>query len=162
MISEKMVKAINEQINKEIYSAYLYVGMAAHAASVGLGGVAGWFQVQAKEELGHAMKFFGYVNEQGGKIVLKAIDAPDQKFASVASLFEKTLEHEKVVTASIHSLVALAQKEVDYATEGLLQWFVKEQIEEESSVTDILQKLEIGGKTGSSLLILDGILGQRK
>jgi ferritin len=162
MISEKMVKAINEQINKEIYSAYLYVGMAAYAASVGLGGVAGWFQVQAKEELGHAMKFFGYVNEQGGNIVLKAIDAPDQKFTSVASLFDKTLEHEKVVTASIHGLVALAKKEVDYATDGLLQWFVKEQIEEEASVTDILQKLDIGGKTGSSLLILDGILAQRK
>ncbi len=162
MISEKMNKAINEQINKEIYSAYLYVGMAAHAASAGLSGVSNWFQAQAKEELGHAMKFFGYVNEQGGKIVLKAIDAPDQKFTSVAGLFSKTLEHEKEVTASIHALVVLAKKEVDYATEGLLQWFVKEQIEEEASVTDILQKLEIGGKTGNSILILDGILSQRK
>ncbi|HOW58443.1 MAG TPA: ferritin [Candidatus Omnitrophota bacterium] len=162
MISEKMVKAINEQINKEIYSAYLYAGMAIYAGSVGLNGVMNWFQLQAKEELGHAAKFMAYVNEQGSRVMLKAIDAPDQKFTSVASLFDKTLEHEKEVTASINSLVFLAKKEADYATDGLLQWFVKEQVEEEASVADIIQKLEIGGKAGNSLLILDGILAQRK
>lgn len=162
MISVKMLKAINEQINKELYSAYLYVGMGLYAASEGLGGIANWFQVQAKEEFGHAAKFMHYVNEQGGRVMLQAIEEPDQKFASIASLFDKTLAHEKEVTASIHGLVGLAKKESDYATEALLQWFVSEQVEEESSVMDIIAKLEIGGKEGKSLLILDGHLGQRK
>jgi ferritin len=136
--------------------------MAAYAASLSLNGIANWFKVQAGEEVAHATKFMNYITEQGGKIVLKAIDTPDQKFTSVASLFEKTLAHEKVVTASINNLVALAKKEEDAATEIFLQWFVTEQVEEEANPTEILQKLEIGGKTGSSLLILDGILGQRK
>ncbi len=162
MISEKMVKAINEQITKELFSAYLYVGMAAYAASLSLNGIANWFKIQTREEVEHATKFMKYIVEQGGKIVLKAIDAPDQKFTSVAQLFEKTLAHEKVVTASINSLVTLAKKEDDTATEIFLQWFVTEQVEEEANPTEILQKLEIGGKSGSSLLILDGILAQRK
>jgi len=162
MISEKMNKAINEQINRELYSAYFYVGMAGYAASLSLNGVANWFKIQAGEEVAHATKFMNYITEQGGKIVLKAIDAPDQKFTSVASLFEKTLAHEKVVTASIQNLVTLAKKEEDAATEIFLQWFVTEQVEEEANPAEILQKLAIGGKTGSSLLILDGILAARK
>jgi ferritin len=162
MISEKMQKAISEQVNKEIFSAYIYTGMAIYAASLSLNGIANWFQVQSKEEWGHAMKFIKYVTEQGGRVVLKAVEAPDQKFASVAQLFDKTLEHEKEVTASINGLVSLAKKEDDAATEIFLQWFVTEQVEEEANVADIIQKLAIGGKTGSSLLILDGILGQRK
>jgi ferritin len=162
MISEKMNKAINEQINKELYSAYIYTGMAAYAASLSLNGIANWFQVQTREEIEHATKFMRYITEQGGKLVLKAIDAPDQKFTSVAQLFEETLKHEKIVTASINGLVALAKKEEDTATEIFLQWYVTEQVEEEANPTEILQKLAIGGKTGSSLLILDGILAQRK
>jgi ferritin len=162
MISEKMNKAINEQVNKELYSAYLYAGMAAYAASLSLNGIANWFKIQTKEEIEHATKFMNYINEQGGKIVLKTIDAPDQKFTSVASLFEETLKHEKLVTASIHGLVALAKKDGDVATEIFLQWYVTEQVEEEANPAEILQKLTIGGKTGNSLLILDGILGQRK
>ena len=162
MISEKINKAINEQINKELYSAYLYVGMAAYAASLSLNGIANWFKVQTGEEVQHATKLMNYITEQGGKIVLKAIDAPAQKFTSVAGLFETTLAHEKVVTASINGLVTLAKKEGDAATEIFLQWYVTEQVEEEANPTEILQKLEIGGKTGSSILILDGILGQRK
>ncbi|HNX68984.1 MAG TPA: ferritin [Candidatus Omnitrophota bacterium] len=162
MISEKMNKVISEQVNKELYSAYLYVGMAAYAASLSLNGIANWFKVQAGEEVSHATKFMNYVNEQGGKIALRAIDAPDQKFTSVAQLFEKTLAHEKEVTASINGLVSLAQKEGDNATEIFLQWFVTEQVEEEANPTEILQKLEIGGKSGSSILILDGILAGRK
>ncbi len=162
MISEKMNKAINQQINKEIYSAYLYVSMAAYAASVGLGGCAHWFQAQAGEEIGHATKFFNYINEQGGRVVLSEIAAPPKTFKSAAALFEETLEHEKEVTASIHALATLAKKENDYATEALLQWFITEQVEEEASVADILQKLEIGGKDGKSLLILDSRLAQRK
>ncbi|MFH1800816.1 MAG: ferritin [Candidatus Omnitrophota bacterium] len=162
MISEKMNKAINEQINKELYSAYLYAGMAAYAASLSLNGVANWFKVQTGEEIAHATKFMNYITEQGGKIVLKTINAPDQKFTSVAGLFEETLKHEKVVTASINGLVAFAKKDEDVATEIFLQWYVTEQVEEEANPTEILQKLAIGGKTGNSLLILDGILGQRK
>ena len=162
MISEKMNKAINEQINKELYSAYLYVGMAAYAASLSLNGVANWFKVQTREEVEHATKFMNYITEQGGRVVLKAIDTPDQKFTSVAGLFEKTLTHEKVVTALINGLVTLAKKEGDTATEIFLQWYVTEQVEEEANPTEILQKLTIGGKTGNALLILDGILAGRK
>jgi ferritin len=162
MISGKITKAINDQINKEIYSAYLYIGMAAYAASMALGGISNWFRAQAKEELGHAEKFMNYLSEQGGELVLKAIAAPDQKFTSVAGLFDKTLDHEKEVTASIHNLVTLAKKEADYATEIFLQWFVTEQIEEEASVSDIIQKLAIGGKGGNAILVLDKALALRK
>ncbi|MFH0984063.1 MAG: ferritin [Candidatus Omnitrophota bacterium] len=162
MISEKMNKAINEQINKELFSAYIYTGMAAYAASLSLNGIANWFQIQTKEEIEHAVKFMKYINEQGGTVTLKAIAAPDQKFTSVAGLFEETLKHEKIITSSIKGLVELAKKEGDAATEIFLQWYVTEQVEEEANPTEILQKLAIGGKTGSSLLILDGILGQRK
>lgn len=161
MLTKKMIDSLNEQINKELYSAYLYLGMAAHAQSIGLNGFANWFQVQAKEEMTHAEKFYNYVNQQGGKVTLKAIDEPPQKFSSPADLFQKTYEHEQKVTGLINKLVELAQKQTDHATGAFLQWFVTEQVEEESNANDILQRLNIVGKDGNGILLIDGQLAAR-
>lgn len=162
MISKKMNALLNEQLNFEMHSAYVYLGMVAYASSLGLNGIAGWFRVQVKEELEHAGKFFGYIQQQGGEVELKDIEASKLEFSSAAELFEESLKHEKKVTKRIQDLTAAAKKENDYSTDSFLLWFLNEQVEEEAQLTDILQKLEIGGKSGNSLLILDGILGQRK
>ncbi|MFH1782188.1 MAG: ferritin [Candidatus Omnitrophota bacterium] len=161
MISKKMVKSINEQINKEIYSGYLYLSMAAYATSIGLNGVANWFTVQLQEELAHAQKFYNYVNQQGGRVELAAIDGPPKDFENIKDLFEKTLTHEQMVTKRINDLVALAKKENDNATETFLQWFVTEQVEEEANPTEILQKLNIVGKDGNGILTIDSQLQAR-
>jgi len=161
MISKKMTDDLNVQINKEIYSAYLYLSMAAHATSMGLNGIANWFHTQAQEELVHAQKFYDYINQQGGKVVLAGIDGPPTEFAGATDLFEKTLEHEKIVTKRIHDLIALAKKENDPATETFLQWFVTEQVEEEATPTEILQKLKLAGDSGNGLLMIDSELGAR-
>ncbi len=162
MISKKMNDLLNDQLNFEFYSAYLYLGMAAYAASLGLNGFSGWFKFQTKEEMGHGAKFYEYIQRQGGDIVLGSVASPKQKFTSAAGLFEASLAHERKVTQRIVGLMAAAKKEADYSTESFLLWFLNEQVEEEAQLVDILQKLAIGGKTGNSLLILDGILGQRK
>ena len=161
MLSKKMVKSLNEQINKELYSAYLYLAMASYSAVEGLNGFANWFNVQVKEELTHAERFYKYVNQQGGKVELEAIDKPPAKFTSPVDLFDKTLKHEQKVTKMISSLVALARKENDYATEAALQWFVTEQVEEESNVTENLQKMKIVGKDGNGILTIDSQLAAR-
>jgi len=161
MISEKMIESLNRQINREIFSAYLYLGMNAYALSIGVQGIANWFSVQAKEELCHAQIIFNYVNQQGGRVVLEALETPEQDFSSVTELFQKTLGHEKQVTAMISNLVTLAREEKDYATESFLQWFVTEQVEEEANPTDILQKLNLFGESGEALYRLDTELGQR-
>ncbi|MBU4343470.1 MAG: ferritin [Candidatus Omnitrophica bacterium] len=161
MISKKMSASLNEQINKEIYSGYLYLSMAAYATSIGLNGFANWFKVQMQEEMAHAQKFYDYVNQQGGRIVLKAIDEPPKDFASPRDLFSKTLEHEKMVTKRINDLVKLAKKENDNATETTLQWFVTEQVEEEANPTEMLQKLDIVGKDGNGILTIDNQLATR-
>ena len=161
MISDKMTESLNRQINREIYSAYLYLGMNAYAVSIGVKGIANWFTVQSREELAHSQIMYNYVNQQGGRVVLEDIEAPEQDFSSVTELFEKTLGHEKQVTAMISNLVTLAKEEKDYATESFLQWFVTEQVEEEANPTDILQKLNLFGETGEALYRLDTELGQR-
>jgi len=162
MISKKMTALLNDQLNFEMHSSYVYLGMVAYASSLGLNGIAGWFRIQVKEELEHAAKFFGYIQQQGGEVELKDIATSKLEFATVASLFEESLKHERKVTKRIQDLTAAAKKENDYSTDSFLLWFLNEQVEEEAQLTDILQKLAIGGKTGNSLLILDGILGQRK
>ena len=161
MISKKMVDSLNEQINKEIYSAYLYQSMASYVVSIGLNGFANWFNVQVKEELSHAEKIYNYVNQQGGRVILKAIEGPPTSFSSALDLFENTLEHEKKVTGMINKLVDLARSESDHATEAALQWFVTEQVEEESNANEILQKLELIGKDGNGLLTIDTQLAAR-
>jgi len=161
MLSEKMVKSINNQINREIYSAYLYMGMASFAVSEGMAGVANWFNVQVQEELSHANKLYDYVNQQGGRIMLLDIEAPPQDFKTVNDLFQKTLEHEKVVTGLINGLVDIARAENDHATEIFLQWFVTEQVEEEANAMDILQRLKLMGSEGNALFLLDTELAKR-
>ena len=161
MISKEMEKEINDQINKELFSAYYYMSMAAFAANENLDGTANFFQVQAKEEVGHAMKFYSYVNEQGGRVVLEAIEKPKTDFTDVEELFQLALEHEKYVTKRIHDLVDLAIKENDHATKTFLDWYVTEQVEEEASMDSILRRVQMAGKKGQALLMIDSQLAGR-
>lgn len=161
MISDKMVKGITRQINREIYSGYFYLAMASFAQDAGLSGVANWFNVQLQEELSHAKKFYDYLQQRNVRVKLDAIEAPPQEFSSVTDLFKQTLEHEKKVTAMITDLVNMAIEEKDRATEIMLQWFVTEQVEEEANASDILQKLKVFGEKGDALLMIDRDLSQR-
>jgi ferritin len=160
MLSPKLVKAINHQINRELYSGYLYLGMSSAATSLGLMGIANWFFVQMQEEMIHARMMYEYVNRQGGRPLLEAIEEPPQKYADPKAMFKKTLEHEREVTKLINNLVSLARTENDHATEIFYQWFVTEQIEEEANPLDILRKLELVGD-GNGLFLLDKELGMR-
>jgi len=161
MISKKLEKAINAQINRELYSSYLYLAMANAAEAAVLKGTASWFKIQAAEENAHAMKFYAYLHEQGAKVELEAIGKPPADFASMQAMFEQTLKHEKLVTKYIRDLMVMADAEKDYASMGLIQWFVNEQIEEEANVVEILAQLKmIGGSTGG-LFMLDKQLGKR-
>lgn len=153
MISSKMTAAINQQINRELYSGYLYMAMSARATALGLPGVANWFYVQTKEEMSHALKMYQYVNSQGQEVELIAIDQPEGIFNSALDMFQAGLEHERKVTAWINELVDLAQQEKDHATEIFLQWFVTEQVEEEENASDILGKLKLAGDGGGLFMI---------
>ena len=162
MISKKMQEAINKQINAEMYSAYLYLSMSAWCMDKNLVGFAQWYHVQAQEEMVHAMKFYGYIFDQGGRVKLLPIDGPPAEFSSVLEIAQKQLEHEKKVTGLINALLDLAGKEKDAATEILLQWFITEQVEEEKNAQEIIHKLQMVGDSGSALYLLDKELGQRK
>jgi len=162
MISAKMLDKLNDQMNKEAYSAYLYLAMKSYALAEGLKGIANWFDAQMTEELEHARKFYDYIDRRGGRIELPAIDKPPQKFSSVKDLFEKTLEHEKMVTGLIDECVKVAVEEKDRATQIFLQWFVTEQVEEEDNVSAILRKIELAGEKGPGLFMLDSELGKRE
>ena len=130
MLSKAMQDAINEQIKNELYSAYLYLSMAAYSEANNLSGFAHWMRAQSQEEVEHAMKFFEFVNERGGRVVLHAIDQPPVDFESPVKIFEETLNHERKVTAMINSLYELALEEKDYAAQVMLHWFIDEQVEE--------------------------------
>lgn len=162
MISKNMARALNEQLNRELYSAYLYQAMGAHSAHEGLGGFAGWFGTQAREEAGHAFKFYGYILGQDARVELKAIDAPPTTFKSPLAMFEQTLKHEQFVTRSILDLVELAVKEKDYATQIFLQWFVTEQVEEESVAQGVLAKIRLVGTDARGLYLVDREMGARQ
>jgi len=162
MISKKMQDAINKQINAEMYSAYLYLSMSAWCKDKNLDGFAQWFKIQAQEEMTHAMKFYDYVFEQGGFVKLMPIDGPPTQFKSVLEIAKEQLKHEKKVTSLITALVDLARKEKDYATEFMLQWFITEQVEEESNAEEIINKLEMVGEEGQALYMLDKEMGQRQ
>ena len=161
MISKKMEKAINEQINKELYSAYYYLSMAAYLENANLEGMAKFMKAQAFEETGHAMKFYGYINEQGGRVTLGAIEKPKTDFDSAQQIFELALEHEKYVTGRINDLMNLAVEENDHASRGFLTWFITEQVEEEANMDTIVNKFKMIGSSGHGLLMLDSQLGQR-
>jgi ferritin len=161
MINSKVEAALNDQVRKEFYSSYLYLSMAAQLESMNLKGFAHWIQVQANEEIKHAMKIYGHLNERGGKVILQQIDAPQSSWKSVKEMFATTYEHERKVTESINRIVELARSEKDYATETFLQWFVNEQVEEEASTYEITQKLELIGDNAPALVMMDTELGKR-
>jgi len=161
MISEKLEKKLNEQIQKEFYSAYLYLSMEAYFTSRSLNGFANFFRVQAQEERDHAMMFFDYVNHVGGKVKLGKIDDPITEFASIEEVFQKALDHERYVTSSIYSIVDVAIEEKDHKTNAFLQWFVTEQAEEESTAETNLDKVKLIGNDGRGILMLDAEMAQR-
>jgi ferritin len=161
MISKKMVKALNKQINAETYSAYLYLAMSSQAAVMGLKGVAHWMFVQGQEEMTHALKQYLYVLSQGEQVILEAVQQPPAQFKSALHMFEEVLKHEQKVTGLINDLVNLAVSEKDHASEIFLQWFVTEQIEEEQNATDIVGKLKLVGDNGGGLFMVDKELAAR-
>jgi len=161
VISKKLVDAINAQIQAEFYSAYLYLSMSADCEGKNLKGFAAWLKVQYQEETGHAMKFMAYLQERGGAVELRTIDAPPACFKSPLEIFEQVLAHEKHVTALINSLHEQAADAKDYAMQIFLQWFISEQVEEEASASAILEKIKMLGDKGSAVMYLDKELGKR-
>jgi ferritin len=161
MISAAMQKAINEQINKELYSSYLYLSMAAFFEGQNLPGFAKWMYVQTGEEREHGMKFYEYLVDRGAKVELKAIAAPATVWKSSLEVFKEVQKHEAFVTASINALYELALGEKDYPSQILLQWFISEQVEEEKNAAEIVQQLELIDAKGTAVLMLDHQLGHR-
>ncbi len=161
MIKEKMQEALNAQLNMEVYSSYLYLAMSAYFRDINLGGFASWMRVQAQEELVHAMKFFDFINERGGRVVLKPVEGPQTEWESPLAAFEATYGHEQRITGLINDLVELALGEHDHATNIFLQWFITEQIEEEDSANEVVQKIKLIGDAKGGLFMLDQELGQR-
>jgi ferritin len=161
MINQKMAAAINQQINAELYSSYLYLAMAAGFKESGLDGFANWMQVQAQEELTHAMKFYSYLNERDGRVELEAIDKPPCKWEKPLAAFQAAYGHEQKVTALINDLVELAQEVKDHATQAFLQWFVNEQVEEEANAKALVDKLKLVGDNPQGLFMIDDQLAAR-
>ena len=161
MLSKKMTQALNEQVNREMYSAYLYMSMSAYSAELGLRGFSNWFMVQYHEEMFHAMKIYEYIQRQGETIELEAIAKPPQKFKNALDMFSQTLAHEQYITKSINDLMDLAVSKSDHATQIFLQWYVTEQVEEEENDNDIIARLKLIGDNPHGLLMLDRELADR-
>ena len=161
MLSKKMEKALNGQVNAELYSSYLYLSMESWFKSKNLNGFANWMRVQAQEEMSHAMKIYDFIDERGGRIVLKAIDGPPTEWDSPLTVFEAVYEHEQKVTALINDLVDLSIKEKDHATNSFLQWFVSEQVEEEASADAAVQQLKMVESAPGGMFMLDREMGRR-
>jgi len=161
MLKNTLENALNDQIDKEIASAHLYLSMAAHFEHEKLSGFANWLKAQSKEEMGHAMRLFDYLLDSGGRVVLGGIDAPPAQFGAPVEVFEQIFGHERSVTDSINKLYELALQERDYPTQTMLQWFINEQVEEEKSAEDILDKLRMIEGHPGSLMFLDKELGKR-
>ncbi len=162
MISKEMEKTINEQIKFEFYSGYVYLAMAAYFDANDLPGFAAWFKAQSQEEYKHAMRFYDYVYERGGKVALEAIDKPKSDYKSLKDIIEMALHHEEAVTRLIYKMVELAREMKDYMTENMLAWFVAEQVEEEANMQTLLNRLERVKDSGNGLIMLDKELGKRK
>lgn len=161
MITETMQKALNDQLNTELFSAYVYLAMSSYFRASHLDGLASWMRQQAQEEVLHAMKIYDYLSERGGRVVLQAVDAPPKDWKSPLAVFESAFQHEKEISGRINELVELASREKDHATHSFLQWFVVEQVEEEDLVGSIVEKLKMVSDSPSALFILDNQLGQR-
>ncbi len=161
MLNEKMEKAFNDQINKELYSEYLYLSMQAYFERLNLKGFVNWFTVQVQEEHAHAMGMFNYVHERGGKVELDAIDKPETDWDSPLACFEQVLEHEEYVTSRINALMDVADEVKDRAALSFLDWYLKEQVEEEANVGGVLATLRLIGNDANALLLLDKELATR-
>lgn len=161
MLSQKIQDAFNQQLNAELYSAYLYVSMSAYFDSTNLKGMASWMRIQASEEVQHALKFYNFIDERGGRVLLAPIDGPKTAWQSALEVFEETCEHEAKVTGLINELVDLSIKEKDHAANAFLQWFVTEQVEEEATPREIADKLKLAGNHAGALFMIDQQLGQR-
>lgn len=161
MLSPKIEKALNEQLNREFFSAYLYLSMSAYCSSLSLDGFANWMRVQYDEEFFHAMKFYSYIIDRGGKVTLESIDKPQTDWKGVIDVFSATLEHERFITSSINELATLSLEDKDHATANFLQWFINEQVEEESTADNILNKLKLIGEDGNGIYMIDKELATR-
>ncbi len=161
MINEKMEKAFNDQINAELYSEYLYLSMKAYFETLNLKGFVNWMNVQVQEEHAHAMGMFDYVNSRGGRVILKAIDAPETDWNSPLDVFEHILKHEELVTSLINKLADVAEETKDRAAMGFINWYIKEQVEEEDNVGQVLATLRLIGEDKNALLAMDKELATR-
>ena len=161
MLSKKVEKALNDQLNMEYSSAYVYQAMAAYFSDINFSGFAAWMDNQAEEERTHARKIYDYILERSGKVALSEIRAPKSQYKSALEAFEDSLKHEKAVTKSIEKLYVLAKDEKDFGTEVFLQWFITEQIEEESTVESIIDKFKMLEGTNTALYLLNNELGSR-
>ena len=162
MLSNTLQKALNEQIKNELYSAYLYLAMSAHFEAAAYPGFAKWTRMQAEEEQEHAMKFFDFILDRGGKVDLQAIDAPPKEFGTPLEVFKMVLEHEQKVTGTIHRLYEIALKENDYPAQVMLHWFISEQVEEEKNATGIVDQLQMAEDHKGILLNIDHHVGKRE
>ena len=162
MLSTRVEEAMNEQLAKELQSAYVYLGMSAYCESLSLPGFAQWLRSQFQEELDHAMRFYHFICDRGGRVRLKALDEPSIEFSSPREVFEDALAHEQDVTRSIHDLYRLVEDEKDYASQAWLDWFATEQVEEEKNVGQIVDSLKRIGDRGEALYLLDKELGTRQ
>lgn len=162
MLNEKVQNVLNSQINKEFYSAYLYLAMSAYFDEIGLDGFANWTKVQAKEEVDHGMILLDYIIERDGEVNLEEINAPEKEFHNPLQVFEKILEHEKYVTESINCVAQMSEDECDLATRHFINWYISEQVEEEANARDVIDKLKIFGDEKSALYHLDKELSERK
>ena len=162
MLSKKMEAEFNAQINKEMYSAYLYLAMSTYCANVGCCGYASWLKAQANEEMEHAMKMYDYVLERGGEVVLEAIEKPQTSWNNILDVCENVLKHEQYVTSCINHLMDVAVEEKDYASNSFLTWYVNEQIEEEANADELCKKTRFAGDDKNAILLLNEKLAERK
>lgn len=161
MVSQKLIKALNDQFNYELLSAHYYLAMAAYCSEQDLDGFATFFKAQAEEERFHAMKFYDYVTEVDGRILITDIKTPQNNFTNIINVFKSALEHEQSVTKRVYNLMDLAQEEREHATISFLSWFVDEQVEEEANMKAIIKRLERLGNDNHGLFMLDKELGAR-
>lgn len=161
MITTRMQTELNNQINAEYWSAYFYLSMSAYCAESGLAGAANWFRVQYQEEIAHALKFFDYLIERGGKVELKPITEVPKEWSGIIPIFEETKKHEQHVTSLINHLMDVAIEERDHAAKSFLQWYVDEQVEEEANVQTIIDQLQMVEGKGNGLFMIDKDLAQR-
>ena len=161
MLNKRLEGELNAQLNAELYSAYLYLSMSGYLATKNLSGFSNWMKVQFEEEQFHAMKLFQYIIDRGGRVELAIIDKPQSEWKGILDIFEDVQAHEEKVSALINNLVDVAMHEKDHATVNMLQWFVAEQVEEEASVSDLLDQLRLLGGQGSGLFLLDREAKQR-